>query len=196
LPDPLVFAALVPIKLGGASKSRLSASLPQEERVALMQQMARTVLTELAACPLVGDIAILAAERPGTWQGGWIADKGRGLNPEITAWREGQGARPILVIHADLPLLRADDVTALLKAASTHGAALATDRAGLGSNALAIADGRPFTFRFGKDSRALHAAQWPDMPVLDIMGLAADMDTPDDLAFACAQGFVAGLRDS
>ena len=115
--------------------------------------------------------------------------KDGGLNAELAAWRAGQGASPLLVIHADLPLLDAGDIADLLDAAEASGIALATDRAGMGSNALAIADGRNFAFCFGVGSRALHVAQAPAMPVLATTGLAADLDTPDDAAFVEARGF-------
>ena len=95
----------------------------------------------------------------------------------------------MLIIHADLLLLRAGEVNELLAAAATHGVALATDRAGEGSNALAIPDGRVFDFRFGPASRNLHAAQTPGLGMLASPGLAADIDTPEDLAFAVSQVF-------
>jgi 2-phospho-L-lactate/phosphoenolpyruvate guanylyltransferase len=183
------WTALVPIKQGGGGKSRLSQALSNAHREALSLRMAKHVLTTLGARAEIEEIVIVSAQRPDWWAGAWIADEGRGLNAEITAWRVGHGAGPILVIHADLPLLSADDIGALLGAAARHGATLATDRAGEGSNALAIADRRAFTFRFGPESRRLHAEQDPAMPVIERMGLMADMDTPEDLAFARAHGF-------
>lgn len=46
--------------------------------------------------------------------------------PDASAARDAIGL-PLLVIHADLPLLRADDVVALLDAAEANGVALAPD---------------------------------------------------------------------
>lgn len=183
------WTALVPIKQGGGGKSRLSRVLSNAQREALSLRMAEHVLAILAERTEISEIVILSAQRPEGWTGCWIADEGRGLNAELTAWRARHGAGPALVIHADLPLLGADDIVALLGAATRNGAALATDRAGEGSNALALADGRAFAFRFGLDSRRLHAGQDPAMPVIERTGLMADMDTPEDLAFAQAHGF-------
>ena len=73
--------------------------------------------------------------------------------------------------------------------AEAEGIALATDRVGEGSNALAIADGRPYELRFGPDSRRLHAAQSPAMRVIQRTGLSVDIDTLEDLMFARAHGF-------
>lgn len=183
------WTALVPIKQGVGGKSRLSEALSHAQREALSLRMAQHVLAILEKHAEISEIVILSAQRPEGWAGGWVADEGRGLNAEIAAWRAGHGIGPVLVIHADLPLLRADDVGAVLEGAMQYGAVLATDRAGEGSNALAIADGRAFTFQFGPDSRRLHTGQNPSMPVIERTGLMADLDTPEDLAFARAQGF-------
>jgi 2-phospho-L-lactate/phosphoenolpyruvate guanylyltransferase len=181
--------ALVPIKQGGNGKSRLADILSQEERDELSLRMARHVMAELRRCEGISDITVLSTERPDWWSGSWVADGGQGLNSEINGWRQTRGADAILIIHADLPLLQAEDVRHLLEMAEAKGIALATDRAGEGSNALAIADGRTFDFRFGPDSRRLHAAQSPAMTIIQRTSLSADIDTAEDVIFAREQGF-------
>lgn len=179
----------MPFKFGPDAKSRLAGLLSADERAALGLRMARHVLGVLGTTGRFVEIVLLSPDRPEWWDGAWTKDSGTGLNPELATWRAGQGEAPVLVIHTDLPLLAAKDVTDLLDTARTSGIALATDRAGEGSNALAIADGREFAFRFGPGSRALHAAQASDMPVLTSLGLAADLDTPADAAFLEVRGF-------
>ena len=181
--------AVVPFKLGGEAKSRLAGLLSAPERTALSLRMANHVLSLLAASVRFAEIILLSPDRPNWWNGAWAADLGAGLNAELMAWRASQGDAPVLIIHTDLPLLEGVEVAALLDAAEASGIALATDRAGEGSNALAIADGRDLEFRFGSGSRALHVAQAPAMPVINSLGLAADLDTPDDAAFLAARGF-------
>jgi 2-phospho-L-lactate/phosphoenolpyruvate guanylyltransferase len=179
---------LVPIKQGDNGKSRLAAVLSHDERCDLSHNMAKHVLAQLAKCSLIADIDILSPERPHWWSGAWVEDHGRGLNAEMTAWRARCGTHPVLIIHADLPLVTSSDIDDLLKVAVVHGLALATDRVGEGSNALAIADGRPFTFMFGPDSRRRHRQQSPTMPVIQTTGLSADIDTPQDLQHARMRG--------
>lgn len=179
---------LVPIKQGKDAKSRLGDLLESDARTDLAERMAVHVLDVLTSLFPPESITILSPVRPAGWQGGWVQDEGRGLNAELSAWRVSQGKAPFLILFADLPLLSADDVQALLEMAGT-GAVLATDTAGQGTNALAIADGRPFTLRFGLDSRAHHCAQYADLSVLQREGLMADLDTPGDVAFARARGF-------
>jgi 2-phospho-L-lactate/phosphoenolpyruvate guanylyltransferase len=179
---------VVPIKQGSDGKTRLGAMLGGDARSSLAERMAAHVLGILQGCFDRSQITILSPLCPKGWDGGWRRDEGRGLNPELSAWRAAQGDTPILIIHADLPLLAADDVRALLDAAD-QGAALATDRAGQGTNALAIADGRSLTLCFGANSRARHCDQYPDMPVLQREGLMADLDTPDDAQYVRDRGF-------
>lgn len=181
--------AIVPIKQGTGSKSRLSGVLDTSGRMALMRQLAGHVVAVLRHCPDVCSIAILSPARPGGWYGDWIKDEGRGLNAELKRWHIGLGGSPAMVIHADLPLVCAADVSILLASARANGSAMATDRAGNGTNALALASGGAFDFRFGAMSRHLHTSQCPDMPVLERVGLVADLDTPDDLSFAESRGF-------
>lgn len=181
--------ALVPIKQGRNGKSRLSRIFSQEERDILSLHMARHVLSELQGCDGLEDIAILSKSCPDWWTGSWMPDGGLGLNDELSGWRQTSGPGAILVIHADLPLLTAAGVRHLLDVADVEGIALATDRAGNGSNALAIADDRPFDFRFGPESRHLHATQSPGMTVIQSICLSLDIDTPEDLIVAGEHGF-------
>jgi 2-phospho-L-lactate guanylyltransferase len=142
----------------------------------------------LGDVPAIGAIHLLSADRPKVWPGGWHRDEERGLNPELEAARASLGAVPLLVIHADLPLVAVADIVALLERAEQHGVAIAPDRHGEGTNAVAIARG-DFRFAFGLGSYALHHAQAGDAAQVDRLGLALDCDTPDDLDQACAAGF-------
>jgi 2-phospho-L-lactate guanylyltransferase len=181
--------ALVPIKQGSSGKSRLSGVLDEAERLSLVYAMAARVLEALAKCKPIDRITILSPECPDWWHGAWLEDHHRGLNFEIEAWRASLPAADALVVHADLPLVSADDLEALLQLADGHGATMATDRAGQGTNALALRHAEPFRFSFGENSRLHHVAQLPDMPVLHRLGLIADLDTPADLDFVQARGF-------
>ena len=188
----MIWSALVPLKPAAERKSRLAEVLSGDERAMLSQRLFDHVATVLAAVPDVAIVTLLADRRPsgwsGGWSGGWIADTGRGLNAELQA---AAVARPLLVIHADLPLLSVADVEALLAAAEGSGCAIAPDRHGSGTNALALADARGFAFGFGAGSFARHRAQAADAAVVERLGLGLDLDTPDDLDAAAAAGWSA-----
>jgi 2-phospho-L-lactate guanylyltransferase len=115
---------------------------------------------------------------------------GLGLNAGLEQARDEAIADRIatlLILHGDLPNLGADDVAALLDALpDTGGVAIAPDRAGTGTNGLALRPPDAIGFRFGAGSFAAHAleAQGAGVPLADVHrpGLAFDLDTPADLA--------------
>ncbi|KUR76678.1 2-phospho-L-lactate guanylyltransferase [Novosphingobium sp. Fuku2-ISO-50] len=180
--------AVVPIKQGALGKSRLSPLFDPAQRDDLVGRMADHVLHTLSKVSALAQIDVLSPRRIAGWTGAWQRDLGRGLNAELQAWRASVWPSPVLVVHADLPLLGAADIDALLMAAQQHGVALAHDRAGLGTNALAIADGRDFHYCFGQDSCRRHLAQGADMALVAREGLMIDLDTPDDALALCALG--------
>lgn len=180
------WTALVPLKLDDSGKSRLSPSLNNAARADLAEEMARHVLSVLQGNARFQRVVVLAKARPKWWSGAWSPDTGKGLNTEIAVWHKEHAVGPLLIIHGDLPLLSAADVDHLLSQGEEFGAALATDRAGQGTNALALADGRDMIFRFGIGSRKAHSDQHADMPVIERTGLMADCDTPDDLTYIAA----------
>src|SRR5207249_2798221 len=88
-----------------------------------------------------------------------------------------------------LPEVGAADVAALLAAGAAldgPGVALAPDHSGRGTNALLLRPPTAIVPRFGPDSFAAHrwAALAGGLPARVVMrpGLAADVDTPRDLA--------------
>lgn len=176
------WTVLVPFKGDVGAKTRLSDRLSKEERIALAQTMLAHLVRALTACPMVSEAVLVSKSPHETWPWTWCQDAGNGLNPALE-----QAAlhfpRPLAVVHADLPLIGADDMAALFAAAEKDGTALAPDRHGAGTNALALADDRPFSFQFGPDSFSHHQAQCGlrRCVVVQRTGLASDCDTPEDL---------------
>lgn len=191
----MIWTALVPLKPPALRKGRLAERLSPVERQRLSQHLFARTATVLDAVPAVGTIHLLSAERPDGWGGAWSRDEGRGLNPELETVRKAVATVPLFVIHADLPLIEADDIAMLLQSAEAHGCAIAPDRHGEGTNAVALLPGLPFRFAFGVGSFARHAAQAGASARVDRPGLALDCDTPDDLDRAVAAGFLPPGQD-
>jgi len=183
------WTAIVPFKPAGERKTRLADMLSAEQREHLAEQLFAHVLAVLGDEPRVSSVIVLSQLRPSYWSGAWRVDTGLGLNAELQAAR-GDIAGSMMVLHSDLPLLILADITRLIDAAEASGFAIAPDRHGSGTNAIAIADQRPFAFSFGADSYRLHrrqiASHWRMVPA---PGLAIDIDTLADLALAVARGF-------
>jgi 2-phospho-L-lactate/phosphoenolpyruvate guanylyltransferase len=174
------WTAIVPVKPSSLAKSRLSEILGPSDRAELANFLLDHVLGVLREVPALTDIALLCRDIPAGWAGRRIADEGGGLNLELE-----QAARavagPLLIVHADLPMLRAADISALLHAAS-RGMAIAPDRHGTGTNALALPDPRQVRFAFGPGSLKAHRLAAPGATIVCRPGLAYDLDTPEDFA--------------
>lgn len=183
------WTAIVPLKLGAERKSRLARRLTPEARVRLSDAMAANVLACVAAAPGVSRLVTLSPMRGVDAAWVWRQDMGRGLNAELEAARADLRPGALAVVFGDLPLLRTEDVSALLAAAEGAGVAIAPDRLGQGTNALAIAEGRRFAFAFGEGSFVRHRGQAPDAAIVARPGLAHDIDTAEDLDAAIAAGF-------
>lgn len=188
------WTAIIPFKPAGERKTRLADMLSAGERDGLAEQLFAHVLAVLGDAPEVGSVVVLSQAKPPLWPGPWREDSGLGLNRELEAARAAVSG-PVMVLHSDLPLLAGHDVARLVGAAETGGLAIAPDRLLSGTNAIAIADRRPFDFAFGPDSFRLHRERaghgWR---LAAAPGLAIDIDTPEDLALAVARGFCPAFR--
>ena len=184
------WTAILPLKLSADRKSRLVPVLSGKERQRLGDQMACHVITELRAVVAIDDIIMLSPRPIADWPVRHALDQGRGLNAELDALA-ATVPNKILIIHGDLPLVTAQDITALVDAAEAKGCAIAPDRHGQGTNALALCTRREgFSFAFGGDSFARHQNSLGDaLATVQRTGLSCDIDTPDDLAYAQTQNF-------
>ena len=185
------WTAILPLKLSEDRKSRLAPVLSLGERRDLGDRMALHVITQLRAIAAIDTILMLSPHPVTGLPVQHVLDQGRGLNAELDAVAACI-AGPLLVIHGDLPLVSADEISDLIAAAENTGCAIAPDRHGLGTNALALTALPPaFTFAFGPDSFALHQLRLGvTLAVLQRDGLACDVDTQDDLAQAMTQNFI------
>lgn len=186
----------VPAKALARGKSRLAPVLEEAERRALslafLDRVLRACLAARGVAPgciqIVSDgaDALARARALGTAA---LAQSGRGLNRALEQARRAareDGVRILIVLSGDLPFVVAGDVERLAAAAGPGVAVVAPDRAGRGTNALALPATADFRFRFGRDSAAAHAAEARRAglrPVtLNTPGLAFDVDTPRDYA--------------
>jgi 2-phospho-L-lactate guanylyltransferase len=188
--------ALIPLKCLTEAKTRLAGLLRSSDRQALALAMAEDVLAVLSAhkdidsITVVSDdpVAPLLASRHGA--GCWQERKlgCTGLNPVIAAASQRllQEGQPVVVLHADLPLLSKQDISAALACHREHSAlVIGCDDAGLGTNLLVFDSASRPAFSFGEDSCARHFAWATDnaVPVqrLHRPGIALDVDSPLDV---------------
>jgi 2-phospho-L-lactate/phosphoenolpyruvate guanylyltransferase len=184
---------IVPHRGPAAAKSRLAPVLDDAEREALALRLLERVLGVVgSACADVVVITPSAALQAVVAAAGatLVVQRGMGLNAGLDQARDAarsDGITVLGVLHGDLPNLTAEDVASLLEPVSQRaGVAIAPDRAGSGTNGLALNPIDAIGFRFGLGSFAAHRdeALRAGLPtaIVERSGLAFDLDTPADLA--------------
>jgi 2-phospho-L-lactate guanylyltransferase len=176
---------LVPLKHLDDAKTRLSAVLSPGERAALMLDLLQGVL-QAAREAAVGPITVVSSESLAPNGIARFDDRGLPWNDALAAAMREVVFEPIAaVVSADLPRVTAEDVRALVRATPDRGMAIARALDG-GTNALSMRPPGAVTTHFGEPrSAAVHAASTAAAGfaarLLDLPGLAFDVDTPDDL---------------
>ena len=185
---------LIPIKNTSGAKQRLASVLDQPSRTRLAQAMLHDVLSALQEwndCPRVGLVtgdpfAIQLAKEYGFDLIPDAEDPGETAAIEIaTRLCVERGEQDTLVIPADIPLVQAWELEEILKHAPVQGSVLVPAADGRGTNAAFRRPPNLFPLRFGNDSFKPHlaAAQATGQSciVLNLPGIAVDVDNPEDL---------------
>ncbi len=206
--DPLSsLHAVVPLRSLEGGKTRLGGALDAEERETLVSGLLRHTLEVLGAWAPLRAVHVVSAD-PAVLSlaaaagASVVAERSDGeaspetLNAALRAGRDAAvraGATAVLLLPADLPLLDADALDALLDAADAALAAgsgrpvavLAPADARDGTNALLLAPPHAFEPQFGPASleRHLRAAAGAGASVQVVVepGVSFDLDTPDDV---------------
>jgi 2-phospho-L-lactate guanylyltransferase len=172
-------------------KTRLAEVLSKKERIALnFKFLYRTFLIGLQVFP-PERITVISRSEP-QLKAAQIAgaralpEKGSDLNDALMQGARdavARGAMSILSLSSDLPYLEAEDLRALL--ADPADVIVATDQAGLGTNALLLRPAFAIPYRYGPGSLATHRSEAErvgrSFAVVERPGLARDVDLPADL---------------
>lgn len=189
--------AVLPLKPSSAAKQRLAGVLDPQQRRRLVRAMVGDVLEVLAEHPLLEQTVIvsndpavnaLAAEF-GVLH--WLEPDAVANLSQAVGWAgetlAGQGVDAMLVVHGDLPLLSASDIDAMMAVHdSDHpGLTLVADRRQQGTNGLLVSPPGLIDFHYGDNSLQAHCQEAQrrgvTAHVLDLPGVAMDIDEPDDL---------------
>ncbi|HYI22250.1 MAG TPA: 2-phospho-L-lactate guanylyltransferase [Candidatus Limnocylindrales bacterium] len=202
--DLSVLHVIVPLRGAASGKSRLGLALDAEERQVLILGMLASTLDALASWPSAAAVHLVTDERqtmdlvrgarPGI---NLVAEPpDGGLNTALRAARDAaiaRGATAILILPADLPLITAAALEAMLDSADAAVAAgggrpvvaIAAADARRGTNALLLSPPDIVEPEFGDASLEAHlrAAAEAEASVQLVIdpALGFDLDTPDDL---------------
>ena len=190
--------AIVPVKSLARAKRRMSPHLSAPVRRRLVLTMLEDVLGVLATSTGVdhvlvvspdADVAALAARKGAALLG---EDRPDGLNAAVRrglAHACAEHAAQALVLPADVPLATAEEIgeiVAWMPPPPTGRVRLVASADGDGTNALLLAPPRAIEPGFGRGSFARHLARALARrcaaEVLQLPGLAGDIDRPRDLA--------------
>ena len=185
--------ALVPVKDLRGTKSRLSPVLDPSGRAGLTLYMLGRVIAALreaeveTVCVVSPDRVVLETAREAGAEPLFV--ESRGLNPDLDegrSWALKRDATSLLVVPADLPLLQASDVRAVLGAGEETPVVIAADAAGEGTNALRLRPPDVIPFAFGPGSFRAHLGAARErglaFAVCERPRLAFDLDSSEDLA--------------
>lgn len=187
--------AVVPVKPLRQGKSRLAGVLTDEERIHLSRQMISHTLEVLSGIPEAAATILVSADSEvlvmAAASGARVLRERRLTNLNRALSLAGQtahaaGATAVLVIPADLPLLSAGDIRAMIGLAQEAPiVVIAPDRHRRGTNALLVSPVALIEFDFGTESFRRHAqrarAAGARVEVCELPGLALDLDSPADL---------------
>jgi 2-phospho-L-lactate/phosphoenolpyruvate guanylyltransferase len=196
--------AVVPAKRLSGALRRLAPALPRPLRRELQVAMLEDVFSACAGAPGLAGLLVVSSDPEVAAQARRLAraeviadhDPPRGMNGAVARgldWAEEAGAGAALVLTADLPLIRPDDVAAVLGAARPGpSAVLVPSHDGTGTNAMLLRPPRAIAPRLGPRSLGRHLAQAARRGVaverLERPRVALDIDTPRDLAALIARG--------
>ena len=192
------FHVLVPLKRLGGAKSRLAEFLSPAARAELMQAMLADVLAAVREASGVARITLVSSERAAPALArehgvAWWDDRGLPWNDALLAAMHEVVREPaVAVVSADIPLVVAEEIEALLAATPGSGIAIARATDG-GTNAVALRPAAVLKTCFGSPGSAeLHARRAREenleSVIVDRLGLALDLDTPEDVERFLAAG--------
>jgi len=189
--------AIVPVKPLKRGKSRLSSVLSEEERTVLNQSLLVNTIKTLNGVPEIDKILVvsrdpyaLALAREHNAR--TVLEDG---SPELnTALRraamvaQAYQANEILVLPADLPLIKSEDVSNFIaRSGKPPEVVIAPDRRHDGTNALFINPAGLIEFKYGKGSFDIHMklAEKANarIEVVEEIHFALDLDLPEDLEY-------------
>jgi len=184
---------LVPVKNLKQAKQRLAAVLDQAARTELAQAMLQDVLEVLASWQGRPEVAIVSCDSfalalASTYGFEIIADHRNSGETDAIEMATGvceMRGLDTLVIPADIPLIQAWEMQAIVDAAPEVGTVLVPAGDGRGTNAVLRRPAALFPLRFGNDSFKPHLAaaqaSGESCVVLSLPGIAVDVDNPADL---------------
>ncbi len=190
-------AALIPMKDLAQAKMRLADVLDRHERAELALAMLTDIIVACKDAGCFDMIAVISGDSEVFWHTRELGAKPiaepatlSGLNDGLTFGQRYLARRVVagelVILPADIPLARADDILGVVAALDAPGnrAVVVRSRDG-GTNALALRPPEAIAMRYGRGSADAHlaAAAAAGIETIELHNerLAFDVDAPEDL---------------
>ena len=187
--------AIVPVKPLKRGKSRLAPALDTGERAQLNRVLLEHTIKTLIDLKEVEQVLVVSRDSSALALAHDLGartvqeDGAPSLNTALrraTVVAQVYASRGVLVIPADLPLLKAEDVLALLeRAVDPPVVVIAPDRRHRGTNALLVSPADLIEYDFGGNSFERHCERarraGARLEVVEVPSLGLDLDLPEDL---------------
>jgi 2-phospho-L-lactate guanylyltransferase len=194
---------LIPIKPFSSGKSRLAEYLTVDQRILLNRNLAENTIHTCKSVKYIEQVLIVSSGREmhrfaikcGVE---FVEEPVGGINAALdlaSEYAQAHGADSLLVIHSDLPSIRAAEIENLIhRSLKQKGVCIVPDHHHTGTNALLLRPPRsiPFLFGEGSYSRHINAARDKDIPVSTLLlpSISFDLDTVEDLEYALHREFL------
>ena len=186
--------AIVPVKPLRYGKSRLAGTLTEDQRTELNRALLQHTLETLSELKEVDGMLVVSRDPHAltvarSHGARTVQENGQPqLNTALkraTVVAQVYATRGVLVLPADLPLIKKEDILELIKrAANPPVVVIAPDRHGRGTNALLISPPGLIEYDFGENSFQRHCERVKQagarLEVVELPSLALDLDIPED----------------
>jgi 2-phospho-L-lactate guanylyltransferase len=202
-------ALLIPIKDPSNAKTRLAEFLSPDERRRLAWAMFEDVCRAVRGahepdCVVMVTSYAPAIERARELDWDVLIEQSQVSESASVDWASRvlaeRGVDTVMRLPADLPLVRAEDIDALLSVKlDSPGALLVPSREGTGTNAIIRRPPTGFPSRFGPNSLTLHKAEAArvgvECVIVNNSRIALDIDEPADVELLIESGRGTGTFD-
>ena len=189
--------AIVPVKPLRRGKTRLAKVLSEDQRAALNKRLLTHTLDTITQLPDLEQVLVVSRDPEALaiarYHGARtvLEDGTPHLNIAITratAVAMMYSVNGVLILPADLPQMKPEDVTVMVNAGKfSETVVIAPDHRKQGTNALLLRPPDLIKFSFGENSFFRHVSQanakGARVEVVELPSLARDVDYPEDLAF-------------
>lgn len=187
--------AIVPVKPLRRGKSRLARILTEDERADLNRYLLAHTLETLSKIPEIEQVLVVSRDQAALslareYNARTVQENGAPhLNIALTRATiiaKEYATRGVLVVPADLPLIRSEDVQVMLALVKDPPVVVvAPDRHHEGTNALLVCPAGLIEYDFGPGSFDRHCERahiaGARLEIVELDSLALDMDLPEDL---------------